>query len=155
MHKKHYFLLFMYVFVLFYFPYDNSTEWNQDSLVQSAQSETLNVGLELNFPPYEFLYGTIPSGFNVDLEKEIASEMQVTLQWHPMVWNSILEGLSNGSLDVIQTSNAKNPLTEGLIPILTCDVWEHAYYLDYQNKRPDYISNFWGIIDWEVVSGRY
>ena len=61
----------------------------------------------------------------------------------------------NGSLDIIQTTNAANPLTEGLIPILTCDVWEHAYYLDYQNKRPDYVSNFWTIIDWEIVSGRY
>ena len=61
----------------------------------------------------------------------------------------------NGSLDIIQTSNAANPLTEGLIPILNCDVWEHAYYLDYQNKRPDYIENFWSIIDWEIVSGRY
>lgn len=61
----------------------------------------------------------------------------------------------NGSLDIIQTSNAANPLTEGLIPILTCDVWEHAYYLDYQNKRPDYVDNFWSIIDWEIVSGRY
>lgn len=62
---------------------------------------------------------------------------------------------TNGSLDIIQTSNADNPLKEGLIPILTCDVWEHAYYLDYQNKRPDYIASFWDIIDWNVVSGRY
>jgi len=62
---------------------------------------------------------------------------------------------SDGSLDIVQTSNATNPLTEGLIPILTCDVWEHAYYLDYQNRRPDYISSFWDIIDWEIVSGRY
>ncbi|NOQ28456.1 MAG: superoxide dismutase [Bacteroidales bacterium] len=61
----------------------------------------------------------------------------------------------DGSLDIVQTSNAANPLTEGLIPILTCDVWEHAYYLDYQNKRPDYVSNFWKIIDWEIVSDRY
>ncbi len=60
-----------------------------------------------------------------------------------------------GSLEIVQTSNAANPLTDGLIPILTCDVWEHAYYLDYQNKRPDYVSNFWTIIDWEIVSGRY
>ena len=61
----------------------------------------------------------------------------------------------NGSLDIVQTSNAANPLTDGLIPILTCDVWEHAYYLDYQNKRPDYVGNFWSIIDWEIISGRY
>ncbi len=62
---------------------------------------------------------------------------------------------TNGSLDIVQTSNAANPLTEGLIPILTCDVWEHAYYLDYQNKRPDYIASFWDIINWDIVSGRY
>jgi len=62
---------------------------------------------------------------------------------------------TNGSLEIVQTSNAANPLKEGLIPILTCDVWEHAYYLDYQNKRPDYIASFWDIIDWNVVSGRY
>lgn len=62
---------------------------------------------------------------------------------------------TNGSLEIVQTSNAANPLTEGLIPILTCDVWEHAYYLDYQNKRPDYVSDFWNIIDWDIISGRY
>jgi Fe-Mn family superoxide dismutase len=39
--------------------------------------------------------------------------------------------------------------------LLTCDVWEHAYYLDYQNKRPDYLQAFWNIIDWNVISGRY
>lgn len=61
----------------------------------------------------------------------------------------------NGSLEIVQTSNAANPLTESLIPILTCDVWEHAYYLDYQNKRPDYIEKFWEIIDWDIISGRY
>ncbi len=62
---------------------------------------------------------------------------------------------TNGSLDIVQTSNAANPLTEGFIPILTCDVWEHAYYLDYQNKRPDYVASFWDILDWEIISGRY
>lgn len=62
---------------------------------------------------------------------------------------------TNGSLDIVQTSNAANPLTEGLIPILTCDVWEHAYYLDYQNKRPNYIAGFWDIINWDIISGKY
>lgn len=62
---------------------------------------------------------------------------------------------SDGTLDIIQTSNAKNPLTDNLIPILTCDVWEHAYYLDYQNNRPDYVEHFWNLIDWEVVSDRF
>ncbi|HEY4787188.1 MAG TPA: Fe-Mn family superoxide dismutase [Bacteroidales bacterium] len=62
---------------------------------------------------------------------------------------------SDGSLDIIQESNAGNPLRKGLIPILTCDVWEHAYYLDYQNRRPDYIESFWKIIDWEIVGKRF
>jgi len=60
-----------------------------------------------------------------------------------------------GALDIIQESNAGNPLREGLIPVLTCDVWEHAYYLDYQNKRPDYIQGFWNVLDWDIISGRF
>ncbi len=60
----------------------------------------------------------------------------------------------DGTLDIVQESNAGNPLRNGLTPLLTCDVWEHAYYLDQQNKRPDYISAFWNIVDWDAVSGR-
>ncbi len=84
--------------------------------------------------------------------KEKFSTAAKTLFGAGWVW---LVKKPNGSLDIIQTSNAANPVTDGLIPILTCDVWEHAYYLDYQNKRPDYIENFWSIIDWEIISGRY
>lgn len=62
---------------------------------------------------------------------------------------------SNGALEIIQESNAGNPLRNGLIPLLTCDVWEHAYYLDYQNRRPDYISAFWKIVDWDVIEKRF
>jgi len=62
---------------------------------------------------------------------------------------------SDGSLELIQESNAGNPLKKGLKPILTCDVWEHAYYLDYQNRRPDYVEAFWKIIDWDIVSKRF
>lgn len=61
---------------------------------------------------------------------------------------------SDSSLDIIQESNAGNPLKHNLKPVLTCDVWEHAYYLDYQNKRPDYINSFWNIIDWNKISTR-
>lgn len=62
---------------------------------------------------------------------------------------------NQGKLLITKESNAGNPLTKDLTPILTFDVWEHAYYLDYQNKRADYISALWGIIDWDVVSARY
>jgi len=61
----------------------------------------------------------------------------------------------NGGLNIIQEGNAGNPLRNGLTPILTCDVWEHAYYLDYQNKRPAYVEAFWNVVDWNVVSARY
>ena len=61
----------------------------------------------------------------------------------------------DGELEIVKESNAGNPMTKGLTPILTFDVWEHAYYLDYQNRRPDHVSKIWDIIDWDVVSSRY
>jgi Fe-Mn family superoxide dismutase len=60
----------------------------------------------------------------------------------------------DGSLEIVQESNAGNPLRKGITPILTCDVWEHAYYLDYQNRRPDHIEAYWKVIDWTVVGKR-
>ncbi|WP_373479599.1 superoxide dismutase [Geminocystis sp.] len=64
--------------------------------------------------------------------------------------------LDNGTLKVTKTGNADNPLTVGQIPLLTMDVWEHAYYLDYQNKRPDYISDFLGkLVNWDFVAENF
>lgn len=64
--------------------------------------------------------------------------------------------VKNGSkLEIIQESNAGNPLCNGMQPILTIDVWEHAYYLDYQNRRPDHIADFWSIINWDKVNERF
>ncbi len=60
----------------------------------------------------------------------------------------------DGSLEIVQESNAGNPLKNGATPLLTCDVWEHAYYLDKQNVRPDYIADFWKLVDWNAVAGR-
>lgn len=61
----------------------------------------------------------------------------------------------DNTLEIIQESNAGNPMRKELIPVLTCDVWEHAYYLRYQNRRPDYIKDFWSILDWETIESRY
>ncbi len=59
-----------------------------------------------------------------------------------------------GKLEIVQTGNADNPLRQGKKPLLTCDVWEHAYYLDYQNRRPEYVHAFWKIVDWKKVEER-
>jgi len=60
-----------------------------------------------------------------------------------------------GNLEIVKESNAGNPLTKGLVPLLTFDVWEHAYYLDYQNRRADYLNGLWDIIDWKVIESRW
>lgn len=60
-----------------------------------------------------------------------------------------------GDLEIISTANQDTPLELGLRPILLLDVWEHAYYLKYQNKRPEYINNWWNVVDWDYVNSLY
>jgi len=60
-----------------------------------------------------------------------------------------------GLLEIVQESNAGNPLRKGLKPIMTCDIWEHAYYLDYQNRRAEYLNAFWSLLNWEVIEKRF
>ncbi|WP_223067028.1 superoxide dismutase [Paenibacillus caui] len=69
-------------------------------------------------------------------------------------WAWLVVG-KDGKLAVTSTPNQDSPLMEGLTPILGLDVWEHAYYLKYQNKRPDYIAAFWNVINWDEVNKRY
>lgn len=60
-----------------------------------------------------------------------------------------------GSIEILQKSNAGNPLRIGLIPLMNCDLWEHAYYLDYQNRCHEYVNAFWKLINWELIERRY
>jgi len=61
----------------------------------------------------------------------------------------------DGNLSIVKESNAGNPITKGLKPLLTFDVWEHAYYLDFQNRRADHLNRLWTIVDWKIVESRY
>lgn len=62
---------------------------------------------------------------------------------------------SGGGLKVLSTANQDSPISEGLTPILGIDVWEHAYYLKYQNRRPEYVTNWWNVVNWDEISRRY
>ena len=63
--------------------------------------------------------------------------------------------VAGGKLQVLSTANQDSPLMEGQIPILGVDVWEHAYYLKYQNRRPDYLAAWWNVCNWDEVARRY
>jgi len=58
----------------------------------------------------------------------------------------------DGKLDIVQARNADNPLRDGKKVILTCDVWEHAYYIDYRNARPKYVEAFWNLVNWDFAN---
>lgn len=59
---------------------------------------------------------------------------------------------SDGTLDIVNTDDAETPLTTSDVPLMTCDVWEHAYYIDYRNARPQYLEKFWNLVNWEFVA---
>ena len=84
--------------------------------------------------------------------KETFQKSGATLFGSGWVW---LSADQDGKLVITQETNAANPIQKGLKPLLTFDVWEHAYYLDYQNRRPDHLAALWQIIDWTVIEQRY
>ena len=87
-----------------------------------------------------------------DKFKEIFSTVALSRFGSGWAW---LVKNSDGSLVVTSTANQDNPISNGQIPILALDVWEHAYYLKYQNRRPDYIKNWWNVINWKEAAKRF
>ena len=84
--------------------------------------------------------------------KEEFQKKGATLFGSGWVW---LSADKDGKLVITQEPNAANPIQKGLRPLLTFDVWEHAYYLDYQNRRPDHLAALWQIVDWVIIEQRY
>ncbi|WP_022948752.1 superoxide dismutase [Methylohalobius crimeensis] len=84
-----------------------------------------------------------------DAFKEAFSKAAATLFGSGWAW---LVKNADGKLEIVQASNAGNPMTDGKTPLLTCDVWEHAYYIDYRNARPKYVENFWNLVNWEFAN---
>ena len=89
---------------------------------------------------------------SVEAFKKEFEQKGATLFGSGWVW---LSADKDGKLVITQQRNAENPVTAGLSPLLTFDVWEHAYYLDYQNRRAAHLSALWQIVDWKVLEGRY
>jgi superoxide dismutase, Fe-Mn family len=137
-----------------------------DEIVRDADGAIFNNGAQVWNHSFYF-EGLSPSGvgspkgalekalernFNSLSEfKEKFSTAAATLFGSGWVWLALEP---EGKLVIVQEINAGNPIRNGLTPILACDVWEHAYYLDYQNKRPDYIKSFWEVVDWDIITGR-
>lgn len=106
---------------------------------QSAPMGTLAEAIARDFGSFE--------AFKEEFQKK-----GTTLFASGWVW---LSADKDGKLVITQEANAANPIQKGLKPLLTFDVWEHAYYLDYQNRRPDHLTALWQIINWEVIEKRY
>jgi len=103
--------------------------------------------------PRDEMKAAIEKAFgSFDAFKEQFTKASVTLFGSGWAWLVVNK---EGALEIVQTSNAANPVTEGKKPILTCDVWEHAYYLDKQNLRPKYVEDFWKLVDWKIIAERF
>lgn len=103
--------------------------------------------------PSEKLAKAIDAAFgSFDTFKDEFGKAAITVFGSGWAW---LVKDAEGKLSIVKESNAGNPITRGLAPLLTFDVWEHAYYIDYQNRRADYVAALWALVNWDAVSSRY
>lgn len=143
-------------------PFENST---LDEMVMKAEGGIFNNAAQVwnhtfyfealtaphNQGPTGAIADAIAKNFgSFDAFKEKFAAAAATLFGSGWAW-LVLNG---DKLEIVQESNAGNPMRKGLKPLLTIDVWEHAYYIDFRNRRPDYIKAFWTIVNWEVVNSR-
>ena len=145
-------------------PFENAT---LEEIIMKADGGIFNNGAQVwnhtfYFQTFTPKKGSAPKGELLEyIEKEFGSFDEFKKQFvadgtsvfgSGWVW---LVKDENKNLSIVKTSNGDNPMKKGLKPILTFDVWEHAYYLDYQNRRADHLSGLWDIIDWEIVYHRF
>jgi len=104
-----------------------------------------------NYPVGKLAQAIVRDFASFDAFKEEFQKKGATLFGSGWVW---LSADKEGKLVITQESNAANPIQKSLKPLLTFDVWEHAYYLDYQNRRPDHLAALWQIVDWEMIERR-
>ena len=105
-----------------------------------------------NMPVGELAAAIVRDFGSFEAFKDEFQKKGATLFGSGWVW---LSADKDGKLIITQETNAANPIQKGMKPLLTFDVWEHAYYLDYQNRRPDHLAALWQIIDWNVIEKRY
>lgn len=144
-------------------PFENSS---LEEIVRNAEGGIFNNGAQVwnhtfywnglspevdQQPPAVLLKQLEASFGSFDAFKQAFTQAAATLFGSGWAW---LVRHPDGKLAIVQESNAGNPLRKGLTPLLTCDVWEHAYYLDKQNRRPDYIADFWHLVNWKGVGER-
>ncbi len=138
-----------------------------ETIIKEAEGGIFNNGAQVwnhtfYFEQFSASPATVPSGAlkdaldaafgTFDAFKEAFDKSAATLFGSGWAW---LVKDQEGKLRIVQTGNAGNPIRDGLVPLMTCDVWEHAYYLDKQNARPKYIEDFWKVLDWDVISKRF
>jgi Fe-Mn family superoxide dismutase len=111
------------------------------------------LGPDCGGQPYGLLAQAIERDFGSwDAFRESFSNAAASLFGSGWVWLTVRP---DGKLLIVQESNAGNPLRNGLSPLLTCDVWEHAYYIDKRNRRPAYIDDFWKLVNWQFAEKNY
>jgi Fe-Mn family superoxide dismutase len=121
--------------------------WNHDFYWKSMAPQSAAKGPQGKLlQAIEKTYGKFDS-FKAEFEK-----MGTTLFGSGWVW---LVSNSSGELKIVQTQNAENPMRQQLTPLFTCDVWEHAYYIDYRNARAKYLSKFWEVLNWEFAGKNF
>lgn len=122
--------------------------WNHSflwhCLSQSNQHNTMSEDLESKIVS---TFGSIE-----DFQKKFN---QVASDVFGTGWCWLVKDPLHGNLKIVATFDAETPITKGLIPLLACDMWEHAYYLDYRNSREKYLAGFWKVVNWEFVSDRF